>query len=91
MKIDTKTERADAIPSSDLLACPFCGGRPEMRRYSLILNIGLVIYFRCSTCWAQSGLTANTSYAAAQIWNQRQANVGAETPPTSDVRPPKTL
>ena len=69
-----------------LLACPFCGGKAEVK-----IGARIGYYVRCALfandCDVHPQTTEHrTANAAAKYWNRRHANAGTERPRASEDR-----
>lgn len=62
-----------------LKPCPFCGGKGELRRESLIFSWVQHSFVRCEKCFARGEeITTSTEYSAdekaIEAWNRRTEN-----------------
>ena len=56
--------------------CPFCGGRPEIKSWSLPLRGGLNFVVSCRDCGCSTWLYANKAELAIHAWNRRKEKTG---------------
>jgi hypothetical protein len=69
----SKTATALAVASSDLFACPFCGGPAEIND-SHFFGFWRDYDVSCSMCNANLGSSYTDLKTAIARWNHRQAN-----------------
>jgi hypothetical protein len=72
------------IRCTDLLGCPFCGGKPEIERHGTARQSMIIACTNCG-CRMESGDVLGLTPVEAWAWNYRHPNVPAQQPPANDV------
>lgn len=83
---DTAGQRLAEV---SLLACPFCGGRAEIKLGARLGYIARCALFDNSCHTHPSTIECKTPEAAAKKWNRRHANTEVSNPDDENQKPQK--